>query len=60
MLRQEEFLQEFVHLEQPYAVNHEAVAAHRHEAPVLEPLDRFGDTDQGLLYGPYHPRYGKE
>ena len=20
----------------------------------------FGDTDQGLLYGPYHPRYGKE
>jgi hypothetical protein len=33
-------------------------AAHKLAGPAN--VRFFGDTDQGLLYGPHHPRYGKD
>jgi hypothetical protein len=36
----------------------DSIAAHNLSGPAN--VRFFGDKDQGLLYGPYHPRYGKE
>ena len=51
--------------ERRFAMQHNAnfgsggfLAAHNLAGPAN--VRFFGDRDQGLLYGPYHPRYGKD
>src|SRR5262245_60095975 len=44
MLRQVEFVQQPVDLQEPFAINAQEIALHGEEAPVLQLLDRFGKS----------------
>src|SRR5947209_19072582 len=44
MLWQKEFLEQAIHLQQGFAVEQDLIALNRHESPILQALNAFGET----------------